>query len=49
MTKDKKQMILVYEEDGQKIRNLKNEKKLKTNADAVRVCVEYAQAHGVFA
>lgn len=38
----------IYHADLVKIKNLQEQKKLKRLADAVRVCIEYSQAHGVF-
>lgn len=38
----------IYNADLIKIKNLQKEKNLKKLADAVRICIEYSQAHGVF-
>lgn len=38
----------IYHADLIKIKSLQKEKNLKKLADAVRVCIEYSHAHGVF-
>ena len=39
----------IYHADLEKLRSMKEQKNLKKLADALRICIEYAQAHGVFA
>ncbi len=38
----------MYHADLEKMKSLQEQKKLKRLADAVRICIEYSQAHGVF-
>ena len=38
----------MYHADLEKMKSLREQKNLKRLADAVRVCIEYSQAHGVF-
>jgi hypothetical protein len=38
----------IYHADLVKIKSMKEQKNLKKLADAVRICIEYSQAHGVF-
>ena len=40
--------VSVYKSDLEKLRSFKEQKKLQTLQDAVRICVEFAQSHGVF-
>ena len=38
----------IYHSDLVKIKSMQEQKNLKKLADAVRICIEYSQAHGVF-
>ena len=38
----------IYHADLVKMKKLQSEKNLKKLADALRICIEYSQAHGVF-
>jgi len=46
--KEKTTMCSCYASDKEKLTKMKSQTNLTTMADAVRVCVEYAQSHGVF-
>lgn len=39
----------IYPSDLEKVKGFVEQKKLNSRADALRICIEYAQAHGVFA
>jgi hypothetical protein len=38
----------IYHADLEKLRSMKEQKNLRKLSDAVRICIEYAQSHGVF-
>ena len=48
MEKDKTTMCPIYGKDYDKVRDFKERKGLRTYADAIRICVEFADSHGVF-
>jgi hypothetical protein len=38
--------VPIYKKDMEKLRTFRDEKKLRILADAVRVCIEFTEAHG---
>jgi len=38
--------IPIYESDLEKVRKFKERRELKKLADAIRICVEFSDAHG---
>lgn len=48
MIKENLKTAGIFESDLIKVDSLVKQKCLKNRAEALRICIEYAQAHGVF-